>query len=222
MSASAGGFWSAIAGRLRPRPATPLAEATFVVVDTETSGLDTARDRLLSIGACLVSAGTVPLGSSFYRELRQDRVSDDANILVHGIGGEAQLAGESQAEALTAFLAFADDHPLVAFSAPFDHAFLAAAIRMQLGLAFRPDWIDLALLPAALYTPGTVDCRTLDDWLEHFSLAAPDRHNALGDAYSAAQLLLAMLAKARSDGITDLRGLRRAQRHGRWLGRAEP
>jgi DNA polymerase-3 subunit epsilon len=222
VSTGAGGFWSGIASRLRPRPATPLAEATFVVLDTETSGLDTARDRLLSIGACVVSAGTLPLASSFYRVLRQERVSDDANILVHGIGGEAQLAGESQAEALTAFLAFAGDHPLVAFNAPFDHAFLAAAIRRQLGLAFRPDWIDLALLPAALYPPGSVDCRTLDDWLEHFSLAAPDRHNALGDAYSTAQLLLAMLAKARSDGITDLSALRSAQRHGRWLGGRKP
>jgi DNA polymerase-3 subunit epsilon len=211
--------WRSWLARLRPHPATPLAEATFVVVDTETSGLDMARDRLLSIGACVVRAESVVLGSSFYRELRQERVSEDANILVHGIGGEAQLAGDSPADALTAFLAFAGDHPLVAFNAPFDHAFLSAAMRTHLGVRYRPGWLDLACLPAALYAPDDATGRSLDAWLERFAIPSSDRHNALADAYGTAQLLLALLARARAQGITDLRGLRRAERHGRWLGR---
>ncbi len=203
----------------RVPPSTPLAQARFVVVDTETSGLDTGRDRLLSIGACVVQGGRSALGESFYRELRQASASGAANILIHGIGGEAQLAGESEEAVLRAFLAFAGPDPLVAFNAPFDHAFLARAVRRCLGSRYSPYWFDLAQLPRALYPAEAEKRRTLDDWLDRFEIVALERHNALDDAYCTAQLLLALLAKARSEGIADLAGLRAAERHHTWMQR---
>ena len=66
-----------------------------MVVDCETSGLDAARDRLLSVGAVAVRGGRIELGSGFRMVLRQDAPSDPANILVHGIGGEAQFGGRA-------------------------------------------------------------------------------------------------------------------------------
>ena len=195
---------------------TLLAGARFVVVDTETSGLDLRSDTLLSIGACVVSAGAVSIAENFYREIRQDKASANENILLHGIGREAQLAGEHEAEALSSFLAFAGKHPLVAFNAPFDHQFLSAAMRKYLGVRFRPVWIDLAQLPRAMYPGDALTRVTLDDWLERFSIVLLERHNALADAYCTAQLLLVMLEKAGREGYTNVRGLLRAQRNYHW------
>jgi len=45
----------------------------------------------------------------------------------------------------------------------------------------------------------------------------PARHDALGDAFSTAQLLLVALAEAKRQGIDAVEGLRAAQRAGRWL-----
>lgn len=198
------------------KASTRLADACFVVVDTETSGLDTRKDTLLSIGACVVSGGKVHIARDFYREIRQDHVSDRDNILLHGIGGEAQLAGEQQAEALSSFLEFAGKHPLVAFNASFDHQFLAAAMRKYLGARFRPQWVDLALLPKAMFPADAAGRHTLDDWLERFSIVLLERHNALADAYCTAQLLLVMLDKAGREGYSNVRGLLRAQRNYHW------
>lgn len=200
----------------RDKRATPVSTARIVVVDTETSGLDVRRDTLISIGACVVSGASLNIGESFYRELRQDSASGNANILLHGIGRQAQLAGEAEADALSAFLEFAGKHTLAAFNAPFDHEFLAAAMRTYLGVRFRPDWIDLAELPKALFPDDALTLKTLDNWLERFSIVHLDRHNALADAYCTAQLLMVMLRSAEREGYSSLGGLKRAERFHHW------
>jgi DNA polymerase-3 subunit epsilon len=200
----------------RERTSTPLARARIVVVDTETSGFDVRRDRLLSIGACVISEGTIAMGDGFYRELRQASASPESNILVHGIGQEAQLAGEEECDVLSDFLAFSRKSTMAAFNASFDHAFLSGAMRRRLGIAFRPRWIDLLELPKAMYPADAADLKTLDDWLVRFSIVHHERHNALADAYSTAQLLLVMMAKAELEGYTTIAGLLKAQRTYQW------
>ncbi|QJR16225.1 3'-5' exonuclease [Usitatibacter palustris] len=214
-------FWEAAwqrIGRWIPTLHAPgnaaLADVRFVVVDTETSGFNTRSDRLLSIGACAVKGGRIDLAETFYRELRQEQPSDDANILVHGIGRAAQLSGEVRADALRAFLDFASGDPLVAFNAKFDQAFLARSMRQDLGERFAAEWFDLATLPRGLYPDAARSRRTLDDWLAHFGIDSLERHHALGDAFVTAELLLVVLAKARAEGFADLGGLRRAARLG--------
>ena len=203
--------------RLPAEPASRrLARARFVVLDTETSGLNVRKDRLLSIGACIVGEGKVCLAENFYREIRQDTASPTNNILLHGIGREAQLAGEQEAEVLSSLLEFAGRMPLVAFNAPFDAEFLSTAMRRYLGVRFQPKWIDLAQLPKAMYPADALDRLTLDDWLARFDIVHLERHNALADAYCTAQLLLVMLHKARLEGYTNVRGLLRAQANYHW------
>ena len=198
------------------RVSTALAKARFVVLDTETSGLDVRRDRLLSIGACIVSEGKLSVAQHFYREIRQEQSSSTDNILLHGIGGSAQRAGEPEAEVLASFLEFAGKHALVAFNAPFDEQFLARAMHRHLGVRFALPWIDLAQLPKAMYPADAQERLTLDDWLARFSIVHLERHNALADAFCTAQLLLVMLDKAKREGYSNVRGLLRAQRNYQW------
>lgn len=42
---------------------TPVEALSFLVLDAETSGFDPVRDRILSLAAVPVRAGTVPLGA---------------------------------------------------------------------------------------------------------------------------------------------------------------
>jgi DNA polymerase III subunit epsilon len=207
------GEWAWLA---RESLSKPIGESRIVVVDTETSGLDVRHDRLLSIGACVIEAGRIPIAESFYREVRQERASGEANILIHGIGREAQLAGEAEADALSALLEFARKSPMAAFNAPFDHAFLSQAMRDHLGVNFRPVWLDLSELPKAMYPADAANLKTLDEWLERFAIVHPARHHALADAYCTAQLLLAMMAKAERDGYRSLGGLAKAQKNYQW------
>jgi DNA polymerase-3 subunit epsilon len=195
----------------------PHSRQRYVVVDTETTGVDLKRDRLIAIGAVAVERNRIALDDCFETMLRQDKASGDANILVHRIGGQAQLSGVEPSAGMLAFLEFLGKSPLVAFRAEFDQTMIDRGMRSILGLPFRHPWIDLAFLLPAL-NPGT-ECRALDDWLQHFGLAGAERHRALGDAFATAQLLQIALVAADRVEMGDAAQLIAMQKAQRWLGR---
>ncbi len=185
-----------------PSQDAALVEARWVVIDVEASGLDMRRDRLISIGAVALHGCDLVLADSFEVVLQQDVVSDDANILVHGIGGTAQRAGVPPVEALLAFLDYVGKSPLVAFHAAFDQAMIGRALRHHLGLRLFQRPLDLAYLAPALLPDRAHGRHTLDDWLSAYRIRDFARHQALSDAFSTAQLLQVLLAEALRQGIT--------------------
>ncbi|MHB1351868.1 MAG: 3'-5' exonuclease [Thiobacillus sp.] len=198
-----------------PRHDLHLDQSRCVVVDVETSGLDLSRDRLIAIGAVAVARGTVQLGDSLEIVLQQDKVSEKNNILIHGIGGTAQRAGVPPADALLAFLEYLGKDPLVAFHVAFDEPMIRRAMKAFLGLDFSHAWVDLAYVAPALYPRLARRHRSLDDWMGEFEIGNYARHNALADALSTAQLLLALRKRLDTHGsasFAGLKGLEHAQR----------
>ena len=186
---------------------TPLAAARWAVIDCETSGLDPARDRLLSVGAVLVREERIATAESFSALVGQGAPSAPDNILIHGIGGDEQLAGLPLPEVIAGLASLAADAVPVAFHASFD-----ATVLRRHGFRPRARWHDLAALAPALFPRRKA--RALDDWLAEFGIALHARHDALGDAFAAAQLLLVLLAEARRqrvETIEALLGLERAR-----------
>lgn len=216
-----GAVAAALAGyrsREQPDLRAALAAQRVIVVDVEASGLDPFRDRLISIGAIAVQGGLARLDEPFETVLRQEEASDDRNILVHGIGGSAQLLGRDPASGLVDFLGFAGKAPLVAFHADFDRILIERTAAATLRMKPDNDWLDLALLAPALFPDHERTARTLDDWLHFFGIQNHDRHDALADALATAQLLLVVLAAAGGQGLATWAQLARLQKHLQWLG----
>jgi len=193
---------------------TPIESARWVVLDCETSGLDPAHDRLLSVGAIAVRAGEIRLADRFSALVGQATPSAPENILVHGIGGDAQRAGRPLAEVIAELRAYVGEGVPVAFHAPFD-----AQILRRHGLKLPAGWIDLATLMPALFPSRAPRQCTLDHWLGAFSVPADARHDALGDAFAAAQLLLVVLAELKRQRSSTVEDLIKAERGARWLAR---
>lgn len=179
-----------------------LTQARFIVVDVETSGLDMRKDRLLSIGACAVEAQRVRAGENYVTILRRNEASRRDNILIHGIGPQAQAAGRPPEESLMQFLEFTGKHTLAAFHAGFDQAMLDRDLRETLGVRLPNPWLDLALLAPALVPEARLSRASLDDWLGYFGLRAGARHRAVDDAFVTAELFLVLLARARARGLS--------------------
>ena len=202
---------------LRGLRGVPLADVRWVVVDTETSGLDASRDRLLSVGALGVRDGRVLLAESLHRTIRQNAPSAPENIVIHGIGADAQLAGDLAADALTALSAFFQGGQPVGFNASFDEEVLRRTAQ-PLGLRLPRGWLDLALLAPALEPQQARTRRSLDDWLDLWGIRAQPRHDALADALATAELLLVLLQNAARQGCRTDRDLFKLVASGRWLG----
>jgi DNA polymerase-3 subunit epsilon len=180
---------------------TALSEARFVVVDVETSGLNARRDRLLAIGAWAVDGARLVSGEAFSVVLRSDLLSARENILVHGIGPQAQAAGEEPAEGLLRFLEFAGKSPLVAYHARFDEVALGRALAAQLNVRLPNLWLDLACLAPALIPAARLPQGSLDQWLERFGLRVHERHRATADAFATAELFLILIKVARRQNV---------------------
>ncbi|KPF67239.1 hypothetical protein IP84_13920 [beta proteobacterium AAP99] len=192
----------------------------WVVLDVETTGLDSGRDNLLSIGAVALIDGRIDLADSFEIHVRPPSVSSKDNVLVHGIGHGTQQRAADPKEALPRFLDYIGTAPLVAYHAAFDQAFLARAIKVQVGLPFSNAWVDLAeLAPAALpKVAGEIGGRALDHWLAHFGIPVAGRHTAAGDALATAMLLQRVLHQLPAGHRQNVRRLQALAGAGKWLG----
>ena len=189
----------------------------YVVVDVETSGLNMKTDRLISIGAVALVDGRIDFADAFAVILRQDQVSSDANILIHGIGGSAQSEGIDPATALLAFLGYIGKAPLVAYHAFFDRAMIEKAMRQYLGVALAQTWIDLAWVLPSLFPDLTSARANLDDWLNLFAIENIMRHNAVSDAYATAKLLQVAISAGNQRGVASPAGLLRQEKARRWM-----
>ena len=193
-----------------------LDNSRCVVLDVESSGLNLREDRLISIGAVAVVNGRIALGDSFSVILQQEKTSGRENILLHGIGGSAQAKGTPPAEGLLSFLDYLGKDPLVAFHAVFDSTMIKRAIRKYLGFSFKHPWLDMAYIMPGLEPQLAQRLHSLDDWAGHFGIRNDDRHNALADAISTAQLYLAAILAARKKNMATYIELRNLEKIQRW------
>lgn len=205
-------------GRQDPRASSDADR--WVVVDVETSGLDARNDRLLAIAAIGLRVGPaalrpeIVLGDSFEVVLRQDAVSDRDNILLHGIGEQRQRDGVEPVIALQAFVDFVGEAPLLAFHSAFDETIIGRYCRRHLGRRLLNPWLDVADLCAV--THEEVRASSLDDWMAHFGIRCPARHQASADTLVTAELLLRLWPRIALEGGR-WRDLVRLAGRRRWL-----
>ena len=161
----------------------------------------------------------IRLDDSFEVVLRSRHAGDKDNVVIHGIGHEAQSLGVPAAEALNAFSSFVADAPCVGFHSEFDQTALAqCANAVGVPLSLR-NWLDLAQLAAALVPEShRRGKRSLDDWLAAFDIDVVARHTAAGDALATAELLLRLRAMAAAQRVSGFAGLVRLSQQHRWLG----
>ncbi|MEJ7928673.1 3'-5' exonuclease [Ramlibacter sp. AN1015] len=183
--------WWRWPGRRAPTPEG--AEARWLVLDVEATGLDPHRAELLAIAAvglrCDWRTRRLALcpGDSFSVRLRPSRPGSRENVLVHGIGLGAQDRAAQPRDALQAFLQFAQGAPLLAFHADFDRTLLQRQVRAQGGRRMAHAWLDIAHLCTSAFP--SVRARSLDDWLGHFGITCLARHEAEADVLAESELL---------------------------------
>ncbi|UOD50898.1 3'-5' exonuclease [Orrella daihaiensis] len=175
----------------------------WVVVDTETTGLNIRHDRIISIAAVAVhlepdlSDGHIPLADTFEAVIHQahPKAKKD-NILIHHIGVDAQGKGHAEADVLGWFVNWVGDSPIFAYHAPFDKAMIANALKHVGMPEMSNPWVDVQ--PIANWVTRQSHALGLDECVEHFGLESIARHSAASDTFVTAELLLKLLRHTQS------------------------
>lgn len=190
---------------------TPVEEVRFVTLDTETTGLDPRRDRLITIGAIAVRDGEILLEDAFEVMLRI--AYNNSSVTVHGITRDEAAGGMEEPDALTQFLDYLKDGVIVGHHIGHDIQALNCACERHFNLTLRNRSLDTMDLTLHLNDDGAFKDRSmpegfsLDTLCEMFDVAPHDRHTAGGDAFLTASIFLRLLRAAKAVGRTTLDSL---------------
>ena len=200
-------FWENYQSHFKNKKEMDLDHTRFVVFDTETTGLNPATDRILSIGAITVIGNTLHIDDSFEMFLKQDTFNADT-VEIHGILKEGSITKFEEEEAVIRFLAYIKDAVLVAHHAAFDIAMINQSL-MRLGLPkLKNRSLDTGILFKKTTLHKTNDKHYgLDELSDIFNIKKHDRHTASGDAYITGILFLKILSNLKKTKTINLKDL---------------
>ncbi len=178
----------------------PADELRFVVLDTETTGLDPHRDRIITIGAVAVRARQIILADSF--EVMLKLAYNSSSVTVHGITREEACDGLDEPKALERFLEYLRDGVIVGHHILHDIETINAACERHFGFNLRNRFLDTMDLTLHLQADGAfpedaIQGFSLDALCDFFEVPPRDRHTAGGDAFITALIFLRLLCLGR-------------------------
>ncbi len=175
----------------------PIDRVRFVVLDSETTGLNPAVDRLVTIGAVAVQGNDIVLEDSFSALLQVERNTEA--VTVHGVTREAASKGLTEPQAIERFLDYLRDGVIVGHHIGHDIATFDVALERHWGAKLLNRSLDTMDLTLHLERDGAFAGRpairhfTLDSLCTMFGVIPHDRHTATGDAFITAQVFQRLL-----------------------------
>jgi DNA polymerase-3 subunit epsilon len=197
-----------------PNGQTLIQEAPFVVLDLETTGLNPAKDRILSLAAIQVVGSEIRIDRMMDVQIPQ-AYFDARSIPIHEImpGGGQITSGLAEHEVLEAFLRMAAGSVWVGHFCEIDRGFLEALSMRIGGFGLLNPFVDTAkLLPRATdYYRDEVAMKPgawkLEAVCRHFDLPLDDVHTAAGDTLATALLFVKLSRLLEKRGVRKLKDI---------------
>lgn len=193
-----------------PDLATPVAEAAYVVFDTELTGMQSRKDSIVSIGAVKMAGSQILAGEQFKRVVQPRTALSGESIVIHGITPSEAGQCPGIETMLPEFLAFCRGAVLVGHHVAMDLRFLNAELQRSGGSPIANPAVDTLTLAGWLWKREGDYCAFHEEprgQVDLFSLAAAygipvqHAHDAAYDAYVTAQLFQRYLAVLPKHGV---------------------
>lgn len=177
-------FWKEYLTKFETKP------NRFVVLSTETSGLNPNKDVILSLGAFAVVDDGILIKDSFETVLLQYKFLQD-----NGLSNEFIIDSKMpEPDALEAFVNFIGNSVLVGHHINFDVEMLNAALeRLDCG-RLKNEALDVDMMYRKLMDINDKQF-SLDDLSEIFKIPKSDRNSSSEDAYKIALLFLKLKSR---------------------------
>jgi len=174
-----------------------LEEATYVVVDLETTGLRPGSSQICEIGAVRVRG--LEIEAEFETLVNPGMPMAAGVSALTGLSDRQLRGAPPPAVAVHRFLAFAGDSVLVAHNARFDLAFLDRETERLTGSRIASPVVDTVPLARRLLA-GRVPRASLAQLSYFLGTSVQPCHRALPDAQATAEVLLALIGLAQERG----------------------
>lgn len=197
---------------------TQLEDLTYVVFDTETTGLlPTEGDEIVQIAAVRIVNGRRVRTEVFDTLVNPGRKIPQASTAVHGISDAMVEGAPDIIEVGRKFHKFVEGAVLIAHNAPFDMEFLRRK-ELLIGQNFDNPVLDTVLLSAVVF--GQSESHSLDSLTHRLGITIPEeaRHTAIGDTVATADAFLKLLPALKARGLNSFgEVVAEVRKHGRLI-----
>ena len=201
-------------------------DCSFVVFDTELTGLNPQKDEIISIGAVRIKNLQIDLSGTFHYYIRPRHRQHTLATLIHRITPQQLDAAPPLEDVLPMFLNFIEMDLLVGHCVQIDTAFLDKATRLLFkGTVANPSFDTMRM--AQIYRrkvlgdydsalPSGDGRYNLEKLSVELNLPFFEAHDALEDALQTAYLFIFLVKKLQSVGVLTLRDLLTAGKEIDW------
>ncbi len=118
----------------------------WVALDCETTGLNTHRDEIISIGALRIVGDRLMTSERLELLVRPSRPISPESVRVHGLRESDVAGGLAPDDALMQLMRFIGSRPLVGYYLEFDLAMIDRAVFPMLGMGLPQERIEVSSL----------------------------------------------------------------------------
>lgn len=184
-------------------------DVEFVALDLETTGLDSRRDEILSVGMVCLKAGRIDLATARHHLVSPDGAIPERSAVIHQITDETAARGDALADVIPTVLSRLAGRVLLGHHVKVEREFLDAACRKLYGAGFLIPLVDTEALVRRWLErrdqPISSGGLRLHALRERYGLPRYKAHNALVDALATAELFCAFTAHANLTGKVPLK-----------------
>ncbi len=175
-------------------------DAAFCAIDIETTGLNPKKDEMIALACIPVIHLRIRVRNTFYTLIKPKRYSYSA-MKYHGISQDNLMDApvfEAAADEILKVL----DGVLVGHSVEFDYGFLKKNFK-TIGVKFKRECLDIAMIERWLRQKRKTSDMDLsfDAMMTFYGLKQYYRHNAVADAFFAAQIFQLQMPQMTAFGI---------------------
>ena len=148
-----------------------------IVLDTETTGLDYTKERMVEFAAARLENGKIK--DEFQTLINPQQHIRKSSIAIHGITQDMVADAPTEAEAMPKILEFIGDYPIVAHNAIFDYTFLNEASLRTTGKELTNTRIDSQQMFKEVYPD--LESHGLEALTKKFNVDLTNHHRAMAD-----------------------------------------
>ena len=148
-----------------------------IVLDTETTGLDYTREKMVEFAAVRLENGKIK--DKFQTLINPQQHIRKSSIAIHGITQEMVEDAPTEEEVMPKIIDFIGEYPIVAHNAIFDFSFINEASKRVFGKEIQNERIDTQQMFKEIYPD--LEAHGLNALTDKFKVELTNHHRAMGD-----------------------------------------
>ena len=155
----------------------PRKKEIEIVLDTETTGLDYTREKIIEFAAVRLENGKIV--DEYQTLINPQQHIRKSSIAIHGISEDMVKDAPTEEEVLPKILEFIGDYPIVAHNVIFDYSFLNEAKMRVTGESLQNPRIDSQSMFKEI--APELESHGLEALTERFNVELNNHHRAMAD-----------------------------------------